>query len=105
MFELEFLNGARAGVVIPINRNLRAGRLPDCDLEVPDAMAGRHHMDIMNNGNGCDLIDNKSANGLYVNEDRISSHHLNVGDIIRIGETRLRYQMNVASTMGGGDGA
>ena len=71
MFELEFLNGARAGVVISISKSLRAGRLPDCDIEVPDAMVGRYHMDVHNRGDYCEIIDNSSANGVFVNEEPV----------------------------------
>ncbi len=101
MFEIEFLNGARAGVVIPITKSLRAGRLPDCDIEVPDAMVGRHHMDVHNRGAHCEIIDNKSANGVFVNEEKVAQYILQPGDIIRVGETRFRFQAKAESGSSG----
>ena len=50
MFELVFLNGARAGAVISIEGELIAGRSPDCQIEVPDPNASRHHLKVFLNG-------------------------------------------------------
>ncbi len=92
MFELVFLNGARAGAVITVEGDMIAGRSPDCAIEVPDPNASRHHVQVS-------LVDDKlmakdlgSANGAFLNEQRFGEGELSTGDIIRLGETRLRVQ-------------
>ena len=47
MYELVFLSGPRAGELVPVTRNLLAGRSPDCSLEVPDPNASRKHTQIL----------------------------------------------------------
>lgn len=92
MFELVFLSGVRAGAAITINRDMTAGRSPDCDIEVPDPNASRVHMRLQWDGAQLHLSDNGSSNGTFVNEVRIESQRLNHGDVIRLGETRIRSQ-------------
>lgn len=93
MYELVFLTGARAGEVVPVNKNLIGGRSPDCSLEVPDPNASRQHAKF--NWDGANLIvaDNGSSNGTYVNDQRIPGPHTaKDGDVVRLGETRIRIQ-------------
>ncbi|HTM20222.1 MAG TPA: adenylate/guanylate cyclase domain-containing protein [Kofleriaceae bacterium] len=93
MFELVFLTGARAGQVVPITKTLLAGRSPDCSLEVPDPNASRQHSRIIYDGATCSAADNGSSNGTFVNDHKLATTvKLNPGDIIRLGETRLRFQ-------------
>ena len=93
MFELVFLSGPRAGEVIPITKTLLAGRSPDCSLEVPDPNASRKHTHLVYDGTSLTAADNGSSNGTYVNDVRIVAPVLlKHGDVVRLGETRLRIQ-------------
>ncbi|TVR13477.1 MAG: FHA domain-containing protein [Planctomycetota bacterium] len=92
MFELVFLSGVRAGAVVHINADMTAGRSPDCDIEVPDPNASRLHFRLLWDGASLTAVDNGSSNGTFVNESRIESYKLSHGDVIRLGETRIRTQ-------------
>lgn len=97
MFELLFLTGARAGEIVQVVKPLIAGRSPDCSLEVPDANASRQHARILWDGAVLTMVDNGSSNGTYINDQRVPSAVLSHGDVIRLGETRLRVQLRSAS--------
>ncbi len=93
MFELVFLSGPRAGEVVPVTKNLLAGRSPDCSLEVPDPNASRKHTQILFDGTSVTVADNGSSNGSFVNDVRLTAAvGVRHGDVIRLGETRLRIQ-------------
>ena len=92
MFELVILSGARAGVVVPAEHGMVAGRDATCALEVPDPSASRQHARFDWDGVELRLVDTKSSNGTYVNERPIQSERLQNGDTIRIGNTNLRVQ-------------
>ena len=67
MFELVFVTGSRAGEVVAVKSSLMAGRSPECSLEVPDPNASRQHARIVFDGTGLTLVDNRSANGTFLN--------------------------------------
>ena len=93
MIELVFLTGARAGEVVPVSKTLIGGRSPECSLEVPDPNASRQHARFMWDGAELTVADNGSSNGTYVNDQRLTAPiKVNHGDIVRLGETRLRVQ-------------
>lgn len=92
MFEVVFLSGVRAGVVIPVSRGLIAGREADCSLEIPDPRVSRVHARIEWDGLRCELVDNESSNGTFLNEQQVKRAELDHGDVVRLGSTRLRVQ-------------
>jgi pSer/pThr/pTyr-binding forkhead associated (FHA) protein len=70
-------------------RPLTIGRAPDNGLVVRDGRASRHHARIDGRRGTLILSDLGSSNGLFVNERRVESVALGVGDRIRIGTTAL----------------
>jgi adenylate cyclase len=92
MYELVFLSGVRAGAVVSVTGPMMSGRSPDCDIEVPDLNASRFHARFDLDGQHLALTDNGSSNGTFVNDERIAALRLKHGDIVRIGETRIRIQ-------------
>jgi adenylate cyclase len=93
MYELVFVNGPRAGEALPINGAMLAGRSPECQIEVPDPNASRQHAKFGWDGSNLTLVDNKAANGTFVNEIRVTNPiQLKTDDVVRLGETRLRVQ-------------
>ncbi len=92
MYDLVFLSGPKAGEMVPVKANLIAGRSPDCSLEVPDPNASRQHAKILWDGTTLSVGDNGSSNGTYVNDQRITTVVVHHGDVVRLGETRIRIQ-------------
>ncbi len=97
MFELVFLSGARAGAIVPVSGVMGAGRHPECDIEVPDLNVSRNHARFEFDGTRLNVVDNGSSNGTYVNEVRITEQPVQHGDIVRMGETRIRVQRRLPS--------
>ena len=94
MHELVFLTGARAGQVVTVNRTMISGRSPECQIEAPDPNASRQHCKFIFDGQSVMIADNNSSNGTYLNEVRLTAPvRLEIDDVVRLGETRLRYQL------------
>ena len=71
---------------------LTIGRSSRNDICISDPFASRLHAEIRRENDLVMLVDNGSANGTYVNGQRVTgSLRLNVGDIVRIGETEIEY--------------
>lgn len=81
-----------AGSSYPIaSRGLSIGRSEDRDVVLPDPAASRHHCSILLQGEAYVLRDMGSANGVYVNAVRVRDCTLSDGDMIRIGNTEMRF--------------
>ena len=66
------------------------GRGPDCDLRVAEYDVSRHHCLIRRRGSEVTLVDLGSANGTYVNGQRVLSQApLHSGDEITLGKCRF----------------
>jgi pSer/pThr/pTyr-binding forkhead associated (FHA) protein len=65
--------------------SLTIGRREDNDVMIDDPAVSGHHAKIDSLGDRFVLIDLKSKNGTFVNEQLIDSHWLKDGDIINIG--------------------
>ncbi|MED5370982.1 MAG: FHA domain-containing protein [Myxococcota bacterium] len=92
---LVVLSGTRptpgSRIEIPLD-GLNIGRSEREDLTLADASASRHHAEIRRVGLDHHLRDPGSANGVFVNGKRISEHLLQDGDLLRIGDTELRFE-------------
>lgn len=81
-----------AGSSYPItSRGLSIGRSEDRDVVIPDPAASRHHCSVLLQGEDYVLKDMGSANGVYVNAVRVRDCTLSDGDLIRIGNTEMRF--------------
>ncbi len=74
-----------------VDGRLTIGRAEDRDVVVPDAASSRHHCEIVKQGDEYVLRDNGSANGVFVNAVRVRECTLSNGDLIRIGNTEMRF--------------
>ena len=84
-------DGRRVGIgKVPIT----IGRLEECEIQINDTNASRRHAELRREGGSVVLIDLSSTNGTSVNNVLISQHRLANGDIITIGATTLRFEMN-----------
>jgi len=68
------------------------GKAPDNGLALPGTRLSRHHCSLTPFGGGWRIEDRNSTNGLFVNAKRVSSHDLEDGDRIQIGEFELTYR-------------
>ncbi len=76
------------------SRPLTIGRSPDNDIELRgDQFASAAHARFEPRGDGIWLQDDQSTNGTFVNGVRVDDvRKLAPGDVIRVGETQLRYE-------------
>ncbi|MEL6349386.1 MAG: FHA domain-containing protein [Myxococcota bacterium] len=71
---------------------LTMGRALEQDIVLNDPGASRSHAVIMPRQGGYWLEDNGSANGTFVNDERVYQQMLQNGDVIRVGTTALRFE-------------
>jgi len=69
------------------------GRDDDNDIAVADKTISRRHAALVRgDGEGYQLIDEQSANGVYVNNLRVERIFLQTGDRIKIGDCQFRFE-------------
>jgi pSer/pThr/pTyr-binding forkhead associated (FHA) protein/tetratricopeptide (TPR) repeat protein len=90
---LQMVNGTGAGGAgYPItSRGLSIGRSEDSDVVIADPAASRHHCQINLQSGEHVLRDMGSANGVFVNAVRVRECTLADGDLVRIGNTEMRF--------------
>ncbi len=90
---LRVLTGPHSGEEIPLDldRRLVLGRELSCDIVLEEPVLSRKHCAIECGEDGYTVTDLGSKNGTYLNGQRIASVGLEVGDVIRIGSTRLEF--------------
>jgi hypothetical protein len=67
------------------------GRAVECAIRTDDAMVSRHHARITWGGQSFVIQDNRSANGVFYQEQRVEQHALRHGDAVRCGSLWLRF--------------
>src|SRR5688572_3505441 len=81
---------------------LTIGRSSRNDICLSDPFASRLHAELRRENEQILLVDNGSANGTYMNGQRVNGAvRLRVGDIVRIGETEIEYSAGEQSTLSG----
>lgn len=91
---LEFLDSDSTRAPISAT-NVRIGRHRDNDICIANHSVHRQHAVIFREPDGAFLIrDLGTKNGVIVNNVRCSQTVLNDGDVIELGEVRLRYSVN-----------
>lgn len=75
-------------------RAVTIGRGPENDVELQgDQYASASHAHVDPRPDGAWLVDRGSTNGTFVNGIRLDApHRLSSGDVIRVGETQLRFE-------------
>ena len=85
-FDLRIVRGPQTGVDISLDMgNLSVGRDPQCDIFLNDMTVSRKHATIEVSNTGCVIRDEKSFNGVWVNDKSIDACLLKTGDVIQIG--------------------
>jgi pSer/pThr/pTyr-binding forkhead associated (FHA) protein len=79
-------------VVVPIGtRPLRVGRSPAADVMVEHLSVSRRHAVVVTRGDVVVVLDDRSLNGVVVNDERVGEAVLAHGDEIRLGDISIRY--------------
>jgi pSer/pThr/pTyr-binding forkhead associated (FHA) protein len=86
---LEVKTGARAGQKFPVQEGTRVGRTTG-EILLPDLKISSLHAQIERNEAGAlVLMDRESANGILINDQRVTSVALLPGVLFRLGKTTL----------------
>lgn len=72
------------------------GRSLDSTLRLEGEEVSRLHARLFVKPNLCELVDEGSKNGTFINGNRITSNFLNDGDIIKIGRFNLQFTSDIA---------
>ena len=72
--------------------NVLIGRTSESDVRIQDPAISRRHARLRYARGQWFIQDQDSASGVYVNEARVSATRLQTGDILRLGETKMRFQ-------------
>jgi FHA domain-containing protein len=84
--------GLARGEAFGIGPGLVIGRALACDITIDDSYASGRHARLYDRDGRVYLEDLNSTNGTYVNGARVSTQQLlRPGDVIRIGDTELRF--------------
>jgi pSer/pThr/pTyr-binding forkhead associated (FHA) protein len=67
------------------------GRGARADVRFEDHRVSRDHAILVRHGRHCRLLDNRSANGTFVNGHHVSATNLASGDVIELGPVRLQF--------------
>jgi hypothetical protein len=91
---LEYMSGPDRGKRVSVGERLTVGQGPACGMAIPsDTRLSPLHCTVERTPAGYLLVDSGSANGTVVNGQRISEIDLSGGEVIMVGRTVLRFQL------------
>lgn len=92
---LVHVKGTELGRVRPLTQDtILLGRSTDADLWIADDGVSRRHARLVRSGNAYTLVDLRSANGSFVQGERIETRQLVDGDQVQLGpEAIFRYSL------------
>src|SRR5438874_12205725 len=101
MINPALLDGVSANVIVkapaggekgyPMSQlTVTIGRSDQCDIAVKDSSISGHHAEIRKSNGEITVRDLGSANGIYLNGERIEQAELFDGDVLRLGQTSVR---------------
>jgi pSer/pThr/pTyr-binding forkhead associated (FHA) protein len=86
------IQGPDRTLVIPLSgKSVHIGRGLTADLHLDESSVSRRHAILVPQRSGARLLDDRSANGTFVNGRRIQQADLTPGDVIVLGRVVLRY--------------
>jgi HD-GYP domain-containing protein (c-di-GMP phosphodiesterase class II)/pSer/pThr/pTyr-binding forkhead associated (FHA) protein len=88
-FAFVIRSGAEAGrtVTVAPGQTVTVGRLTSCEVPIEDEAASRRHCALHGRDDRCVVADLQSANGTFVNDQRVSTADVRPGDRVRVGST------------------
>ena len=93
---IDIIEGPAQGKRIWLKENqcLEVGRISSADFSIPtDSHLSRRHLLLDSTQNGFRVRDVGSANGTFLNDQRVTVHALNSGDTIRAGMSSFRISL------------
>lgn len=88
-FEIQFPEGVPHEVELQ-GRLVVVGRDPSCDLVLHDVKCSRRHAVLEAGPDGITVRDTGSANGVFVNDQKVERAALKAGDVLRLGDSVVR---------------
>jgi hypothetical protein len=86
------IEGPERSLLIPLGSAVtHIGRGLAADLRLDDASVSRRHAILVPRPSGARILDDRSANGTFVNGRRIQQAELQGGDVIVLGRVVLRF--------------
>lgn len=82
--------GEVAGKQFPLSPNMTLGRDPAADIALTDKTVSRHHCTLELAGEEVRVHDEGSANGTFINGQRITDGVLRSSDVLQVGGARFR---------------
>lgn len=73
------------------------GRATDCQIQTQDAQVSRRHARVIFDGSGYFVEDTGSANGVFVNNERVPRYQLRHGMTFRCGHLEARFESEAAA--------
>lgn len=71
--------------------DMKIGRKPECNILIDNLAVSGEHANIFTVGDDSFIQDLGSTNGTFVNNKKITKHHLRDGDVVMIGKHSLVY--------------
>ncbi len=78
--------------------DMKIGRKPGCDIFLDNLSVSGEHANIFTIGEDSFIQDLNSTNGTFINNKRITKHHLRNGDVVTVGKYTLVYMSEPAGT-------
>ncbi len=86
------IQGAGETLLVPVGSEvIHIGRGLSADLHLDEGSVSRRHAILVSRGAGVRILDDRSANGTFVNGRRVTQADLSSGDVIVLGRVLLRY--------------
>lgn len=93
VFRLRVVEGPDAGKALALNgRRVVIGRDSQADWRLTGSQVSRQHAEVWQEGEVVRIRDLGSTHGLLVNRHRHQNRALEVGDVIEIGENRVKFE-------------
>jgi pSer/pThr/pTyr-binding forkhead associated (FHA) protein len=89
---LVVVQGPNLGTVFPLlEQKLLVGRGEECQIALDDASVSRVHVEVLRTEHGLMILDQGSSNGLRINGADLPSAMLRSGDVVELGDVRLKF--------------
>ncbi|GAM25646.1 hypothetical protein SAMD00019534_088210, partial [Acytostelium subglobosum LB1] len=69
------------------------GRSESCNIQVDDKLVSRTHCKVEVSETACILLDMGSGHGTKINHRPVDRHPLQIGDVFKIGKTKIRFDV------------
>ena len=104
--QLVIIAGPDTGRTISLadGQTLTLGRGQTSDTKINDPRMSRMHCRVQVDGGKTRLIDDGSTSGTFIGETQVKDRELQPGEVFRLGDTQIRYQLGTATeqtTLGG----